>query len=1202
MADEVALKKREQGAYAGFAKNLQEMSLKKQEEAALEQDVGSDAISLLEEYQYFRPKGFLDALHPVNQTLKKAHALVDAGKVVMTHIELGIENEAGELVARAGFHFLELSYRELMLEFNRDRVIYAQCPSWDCNYKEKRLAKSSTGKASCEHILAAVIMLQEFLEENHIGDNTNAAGLELLDRFQTGGQPKAGGGNAVGKPLHLEAELEKRDGRFSAGFRVGTEKMFKIRNIPNFVEACRRKETQIFGKSTEIYLDERLFDGESKRWWNYLEHIAEQNEENRRKIDAYYKNYYYNVANPFEIKGGFALYGRDFDSFFEKIGKNEITYIDKDAEGTGKKSKLRGRDKELRIFLKLAEMLDEDGTVDGVRLTGDVPELVRGEEYAYFVDSEYINRVSMENFDNLNSLAQSGSQGKLDVVIGRRNIGEFVHKILPKLREIVDVEGEITDRLALYIPPAPEYTFYLDAEGSQIFCRAEVAYGKAVYSLTEYVAENPVRVMEQQHRDMVSERQVMGYLLHFMNNIDADYDMFYMERDDGLCFEFLDYGLEGLMEYGEVQTTENFRRLRVRRHTKFTMGVSVNSSIMDLEITSDGLTEEELVEILFHYKKKRKFVKLKNGEFLKIDENESIAELAAMMEALQVSPKEFVHGKMQIPAYRALYLDKMLEQNEDIYANRSRQFKKLIKEFKTISDADFDVPKNLKKIMRKYQTTGYRWLRTLASHGFGGILADEMGLGKTLQAIAVMEAEINEQDEQETMGFQAVSEQNLPAIPEENGMGRGELAATLEQLEGTAGSRRTSMVVCPASLVYNWLEELAKYAPDLHTAAIAGPKSERGALIERSTDFDVLVTSYDLLKRDIAEYEGKQFRYVIIDEAQYIKNHNTAAAKSVKLLDAQTRFALTGTPIENRLSELWSIFDFLMPGFLFGYDQFRTNFEVPIVKGEDDEVSIQLRKMVTPFILRRQKSEVLRDLPEKLEEVRFAGMDKKQQKIYDAQVLKIKKRISGQNEEQFKRNKIEILSELMKIRQICCDPSLFLENYDGESAKRESCMDLVDNVVEGGHKALIFSQFTSMLSLLEEDLEKRGIPYYKITGQTPKEKRIELVRSYNENDVPIFLISLKAGGTGLNLTGADVVIHYDPWWNLAVQNQATDRAHRIGQTKIVTVYKLILKGTIEEKILEMQEKKKKLAEDILSDEKVSSASISREELLELLDL
>ena len=386
----------------------------------------------------------------------------------------------------------------------------------------------------------------------------------------------------------------------------------------------------------------------------------------------------------------------------------------------------------------------------------------------------------------------------------------------------------------------------------------------------------------------------------------------------------------------------------------------------------------------------------------------------------------------------------------------------------------------------------------------------------------------------------------------------------------------------------------------MQAVPVSGTQTERQLILEKQRDYDILVTSYDLLKRDIDQYDALRFDFQILDEAQYIKNHTTAASKAVKVIHSKTRLALTGTPIENRLSELWSIFDYLMPGFLYKYETFKKSFETPIIKNKDTAASERLRQMTAPFILRRLKKDVLRDLPEKLEEVRYAKPEKKQLDLYNGQLVHMQKLMKNQNEDDFNKNKLKVLAELTRIRQICCDPSLCFEDYNGGSAKREACMELIASAAESGHKMLVFSQFTSMLELLEKDLKASGLSWYKITGSTPKEERIRLVKAFNEDSVPVFLISLKAGGTGLNLTGADIVIHYDPWWNLAVQNQATDRAHRLGQTKTVTVYKLIMKDSIEEKILKLQEAKKDLADEILKGENGNLGSLSQEELRELI--
>ena len=421
-----------------------------------------------------------------------------------------------------------------------------------------------------------------------------------------------------------------------------------------------------------------------------------------------------------------------------------------------------------------------------------------------------------------------------------------------------------------------------------------------------------------------------------------------------------------------------------------------------------------------------------------------------------------------------------------------------------------------------------------------------------------------------------------------------------EFLEAGINDNRRCLIVTPASLVFNWNNEFQRFAKVLPVQMITGTAEERKKAVRTSGSRDILITSYDLLKRDLEAYDGISFYCQILDEAQFIKNHNTQAARAVKEITASCRFALTGTPVENRLSELHSIFDFLMPGFLYSYQRFRNDFEIPIVQEQDEKAMEKLRAMIRPFVLRRLKKDVLTDLPDKLEENVFAAMEGKQRQLYDAHVKRMKLMLDKQTEEEFRNGKIEILSELTRLRQLCCNPALVYEGFDGTSAKTEMCLDLLQNAIEGGHKILLFSQFTSMLEVLQGKMKEAGISYYTLTGATPKEKRNLLVERFNQDDTSVFCISLKAGGTGLNLTSADIVIHYDPWWNLAVQNQATDRAHRIGQQNVVTVYKLIIKDTIEENIVKLQMKKKELADQILMGEEMGSGSFTKEELMELL--
>ena len=423
-----------------------------------------------------------------------------------------------------------------------------------------------------------------------------------------------------------------------------------------------------------------------------------------------------------------------------------------------------------------------------------------------------------------------------------------------------------------------------------------------------------------------------------------------------------------------------------------------------------------------------------------------------------------------------------------------------------------------------------------------------------------------------------------------------------EQLKDNR-NKRTSLVVSPSSLALNWQNEAKKFAGELKTLVIRGTLTERKRQIEEIDEYDLVITSYDLLKRDIELYEKRnyQFRYMVADEAQYLKNSNTQNAKAIKKIKADTRYALTGTPIENSLAELWSIFDFVMPGYLFSYKTFKAMYETPIVKEQRQEVIEKLRMLIEPFILRRNKKEVLTELPEKTITILNNEMGEEQKNIYLNYLAQAKQELAEEIDMNgYERSQIQILAALTRLRQICCHPSLFMEDYQEGSSKLDQCMEIVEEATKGGHKILLFSGYTSMFEIMEKELKQRNIQYFKLTGSTKVEERIDLVDEFNENpDIKVFLISLKAGGTGLNLTGADMVIHYDPWWNLSAENQATDRAYRIGQKNNVQVYKLITKNSIEEKIYELQQKKAELVDNMLSTKTSFVNKLSKEEIMDL---
>lgn len=1167
----------------------------------LEENPSAELDIDMEEYRYFHYQGFRDGLDIPRKSLQDGKAILATQGLRDIRVEVGfssnIEHEdmIGMITGKDVY-----GYQYTRLFFDRNRITDGYCNIWSCRYQSSK--KSRIGHKLCEHEAALLLYLEDYMKTYNVGDSSNQNGIKLIN-YMTGSDDQGlMEQEEKGQILTLVPILHYDEGKdYRVSFKVGAKRLYVVKNLSEFMENVNDNKVMLFGQKTKFLLGRAWFDPFSLSALEFIEHALEEDAQLRRKIRQGYEEGLPRVTS--EIP----LYGNNLDEFFDLMGPDRpFEFIEKSYYGEKEKKTLTCRESDYQANLSIKMDADQKtGAFQGIRMTGQFPSFLFGQRYAYYIEDNCICRIPIQKAKGLKPLLAVQRGNQIDVKIGRRHLADFYGTMLPKIREVADVQESDVEVIRRYLPAEPVFKCYLDVAGDEIFCRVDAIYGNKVHHLIEEIV---FRDVTMNYRNMDKETDLLNFLHTYFPNIDEEHMVIFGEKDEENVFLFLSEGLVRLLEVAEVHMTDRFRRLGIRRNIKYNVGVSVDSNILDIDITSMGYSRQDLMEILNAYKRKATYIRLKNGDFLKIDQNESVAALAEIMESLHLTPREFVKGKMHIPAYRALYLEKMMEQSQFIEADRSKTFRKLIREFDTATNADYDLPPELETVLRNYQKDGYQWLRTLDHLGFGGILADEMGLGKTLQVITVLLAESQERAEREGTN-QAKTGREITVAAGSGHTGTGQVIEIQEGTDqeiavldenGQEPAEKTALIVCPASLVYNWGEELSRFAPQLTVSLAAGTKSERKIIIAGCMHSDVLITSYDLLKRDIDLYEDKSFRFMILDEAQYIKNQQTAAAKSVKLIKARTRYALTGTPIENRLSDMWSIFDFLMPGFLFTYPVFRQEYEIPIVKDGQKELSERLSRMASPFILRRKKMTVLKDLPEKLEEIRYAGMGKTQKKLYDAHVVRLRKSLEKQSDEEFSRNRIQVLAELTKLRQICCDPSLYYADYDGESAKREACMSLVESIVEGEHKALIFSQFTTMLELLEKDLNEAGIPYYKITGSTPKEKRFALVNTFNADDTPIFLISLKAGGTGLNLTGADVVIHYDPWWNQAVQNQATDRVHRIGQTQIVTVYKLIIKGTIEEKIVEMQESKKQLAEDILGGENISSSIISKEDLLALL--
>ena len=1012
----------------------------------------------------------------------------------------------------------------------------------------------------CAHAMILWLRFRERVIQENPGDMTDYTADRLLSLLSGKAvQQNNTSEDAIQPGKNQDLVLVPRitrdkDDSLKLAFDLGRqgERSYAVRTLEKLVDTAEAEEKYSLGKTAEADFSKETFEETSMKWYRMI--VSRVRSIQKVNNDIYRKSNYWHNSPELSAGGGIPLAESDLDIVYDLAEGGTIRY---QYGGRQEVDVIPVGEVSPKIIITLDP--DQDGDIlRSIRMQANMPRMLQGNLHRYILDKNGFGRVTESQVESLQAFHSVANRADgFNCVIGRKKFAEFYYRVLPLLRDSEEVvlEDHVGSLIDSALPPEAEFTFYLDIVGQDIICRVTANYDGKTVTLgfdQDSLPTDP--------RDRDQESRVIALVRSFFPGTLPEQQAMSTPDSEEHFLRILTEGVSAFNSYGEVRGSDAFHRAKLLPAPQPKFYVRLESGLLDLSIETKDISKQELLDLLDSYRKKKRWFRLKNGDYMDLRDTSALSELEEAVNAMDISMEELISGSIKIPQYRALYLDRLLEEHEDLAASRDRSFKALVRSFQTIRDSDFEVPENLKDVIRPYQQYGFRWLSTLAQSGFGGILADEMGLGKTLQMLAWL------------------------------------------QMRKSAGETKPALVICPASLVYNWIEEAERFAPGLKTFALAGRLNERRKAVQGIRDGngpDLFITSYDLLKRDITLFDGITFSAIILDEAQYIKNSGTIVGKAVRVLNAEHRFALTGTPIENRLSELWSIFDFLMPGFLYSAREFSENFETPIMKKKDQAATDKLARMTAPFILRRKKADVLKELPEKLEKTQRASMEEDQRKLYDAQVLHLKEMLATSSNSG--EDKMRVLAEITRLRQLCCDPALMFEDYHGSSAKRAACLELVQNAIDGGHRMLLFSQFTSMLALLAEDLKEAGIPFYTITGATPKQERLQLVNAFNAGDTPVFLISLKAGGTGLNLTGADVVIHYDPWWNLAVQNQATDRAHRIGQTRQVTVVKLIAAGTIEEKIIDLQEAKRELAEAIISGETGSLMSLSREELLALLN-
>lgn len=620
-------------------------------------------------------------------------------------------------------------------------------------------------------------------------------------------------------------------------------------------------------------------------------------------------------------------------------------------------------------------------------------------------------------------------------------------------------------------------------------------------------------VIDENHRNNYTAIISINTKTRVISNMSCDCHSLLSNTKPQICSHIVATVLNGLENLNK-ETNDEYIDENITINPNITLDISQSrNGYMSMKLDIEGVDSNEYREIFSSYKNNNRLYRMKNGAYLDLKDND-LEQAFKLIDILNIY-NDF--DNMKIANNKAIYLEKLIEEEDLSFVNGSKYVSNVVKKFDKVKSKNYEVPKDLNATLRDYQVSGFEFFKTLSDYQFGGILADEMGLGKTIQTIAFL----------------------------------------------LSNKDKKSIVITPTALIYNWKNELEKFAPTLKVGLLHAAKSEREKILDNIDNYDVILTTYTTYKNDIDKYKNINFDYCIIDEAQNIKNPDAIITKAIKNVNAKVKFALTGTPIENNLMELWSIFDFIMPGYLYNKSKFKSIFV------NNDKNIIELKNLIKPFILRRTKKEVITELPDKIEQKIIIDLEKEHKRAYKGYVNLITRKIKENNQDN-----ITVFSYLTKLRQLCLSPELMVKNYQGKNSKLDVLINIIND--SSDEKILVFSQFTKVLEVIGKRLNEENILYSYLDGKTSAKDRVKLVEEFNTNNNKVFLISLKAGGTGLNLTSANIVVHFDPWWNPAVEDQASDRAHRIGQKNVVNVIKLIAKGTAEERVINLQETKKSL--------------------------
>ena len=957
-----------------------------------------------------------------------------------------------------------------------------------------------------------------------------------VDAFLDAFEPPLRQETAIRLEVNLHMPEPGDHAALHVALRVGTDRLYVVRSISAFLRAWENKEHLAFGKGFALDPENMCFEGPDRQIIEILQEACPPQDTVTDETGKV-------ISQPVRT-GKFLGVG-------EAAARRILRILMARPFRLAVMGEMENQEPIAREKLPVTCALRAEGAAIalGVEMPQGIQPVLPDYEFAR-VDG-HIVQLSSGQRRAVRALTQLVPGGRGTAHFAADETQRVVSEVLPHLER--DCMVSLDDTLSQRIRREPfKARAYIDRDGQSVVARVEFLYGEMTIDPFAPVKETPGEEGLLLVRDAVNEWKVLDALAHAGFHVERGHIHLSEKRR---VLNFVMEGVTQLQQVCEVFASEDFKRLKPRR-PRLTGQMRMSGGVLELTMMDDDTPIEELADLMRALRDKKRYFRLKNGDFLDLsgmDEWQEISEMLGDAEEndMPAAPERPAETPvMTLRAYRSAYLVSLLQMS-GLPIAVDDSVKNAAAALGTAGDA---CPESLAGILRPYQLRGFEWLQSLVRLKMGGVLADDMGLGKTLQVIATL----------------VWAREKLGAMP--------------------------SIVVAPTSLVYNWQAELARFAPQLKSTVIEGGQRVRflrWAELKQNGGVDVIITSYPLLRRDIEQITDFPFRMAVLDEAQHIKNPQSLSAVAADKINAETRIALTGTPMENSPGELWSIFNFALPGYLMTLSQFMRRH------GDGSGADV-LRRRIRPFLLRRLKSDVLPELPEKIESRVLCDMPPEQKNVYMASAMQLKERVERVLDEKgIGRGRMEVLSALTQLRQICCHPSLVMTGYAGSSGKMDALIEILGNAMDSGRRVLLFSQFTSMLAILKRTLERGGISTMYLDGKTPVGQRLELVNRFNAGEGSVFLISLKAGGAGLNLTGADTVIHYDPWWNPAAEDQATDRAHRIGQQHTVQVIRLITRGTIEEQVAKLSERKRALFDAVVTAGEQMPSEMTGEEILGL---